>query len=319
MAGTGGSGAGAPCGTNPGVVLAMNRLLLGDTDPDGTPNAQNAWKQYGLNLDGFTSTKESTGLCKPAAGGTPSAIYPDGNNGIDNSFGKNILPIMLGLAPDISGQTNQGIQNGDLTLMLKIEGLDPGPGNCTTISKLYQGASLGFPPSFNGTDVWPVAPESLQDPADVESAKNVFLQSTIVDNVYRSGPEAAFILELGVSGSFLRLPITHARFEMLLDGNHTSATQGIIGGILETEALMAEIQKMAGTFDPSLCDPNSPTLKSILNQILQASDIMKDGTQNPSAMCDGISIGLGLDMRQVQLGPVAPASPPTPNPCGPTP
>jgi hypothetical protein len=318
-AGSGGSGAGTPCGNGPGIVLAMNRLLLGDTDTNGTPNAQNGWKQYGLNLDGLTSTKDSTDLCKPAAGSSPSAVYPDGNNGIDNSFGRNILPIFLGLAPDISAQANDAIQAGDGTLMLEIEGLGAGPGNCTAVSKLYEGARLGSPPLFDGTDIWPVAPQSLQNPNDIESVKNVFLQSTIIDQFYRSGPEASFNLELVINDVTLKLPISHARFEMSLDADHARATGGMIAGIIETEALVAEIVNIAGTFDQSLCDPNSPTLQSILNQMRQASDIMKDGTQDPSATCDGISIGLGFDMRRVELGPIAPFTPPPPDPCGPTP
>ena len=51
-------------------------------------------------------------------------------------------------------------------------------------------------------------------------------------------------------------------------------------------------------------------------QIAQASDILTDGTQDPTKPCDGISIGLGFDGALVQLGtPVAPPPPPT-NPCG---
>jgi hypothetical protein len=86
---------------------------------------------------------------------------------------------------------------------------------------------------------------------------------------------------------------------------------------MNTEEFVQEIAKIAQAFDSSFCDPNSPTLQSILNQIRQASDIMQDGTQDPTKECDGISIGLGFTMKSAQLGAVAPPPPPPPDPCAP--
>jgi hypothetical protein len=42
---------------------------------------------------------------------------------------------------------------------------------------------------------------------------------------------------------------------------------------------------------------------------------MKDGTQDPAAFCNGISIGLGFEMKAVQLGGALNAQPPEPDPC----
>src|SRR5689334_23254118 len=84
---------GAGPGDGAGTVFAIRKLYLGDTKRDGTPDPAAGWKDYGFNLDHLISTKDSKNLCKPLAGGAPSAVYPDGNDGIDNSFGKNILPI----------------------------------------------------------------------------------------------------------------------------------------------------------------------------------------------------------------------------------
>jgi hypothetical protein len=48
-------------------------------------------------------------------------------------------------------------------------------------------------------------------------------------------------------------------------------------------------------------------------QIAQSSDIMHDGTQDPTQPCDAISIGLGFDATQAQLGTeVVTAVPPPP-------
>ena len=45
------------------------------------------------------------------------------------------------------------------------------------------------------------------------------------------------------------------------------------------------------------------------SQIEQASDILTDGTQDPTQTCDGISIGLGFDALPDQLGTTAPPLP----------
>ena len=53
---------------------------------------------------------------------------------------------------------------------------------------------------------------------------------------------------------------------------------------------------------------------NILESIGQASDIMQDGTQDPTKTCDGISIGLGFTATIDQVGPTVPAMT-TPDPC----
>lgn len=74
------------------------------------------------------------------------------------------------------------------------------------------------------------------------------------------------------------------------------------------------MKKNAGSFDPSFCDLNGPTMASILTQVEQAADILVDGTQDPTKTCDAISIGIGFDAVAVTLGPVVAAPVPT-DPC----
>jgi len=125
------------------------------------------------------------------------------------------------------------------------------------------------------------------------------------------------VLGDGSDAIFAPIPIHHARFEMKFTPGLDGAVEGQLGGIIDTEAFVAEIAKAATKFDTSFCDPNSPTMHAILNQIRQASDIMLDGTQDPAKACDGISIGLGFTMKAAQLGPVAPPDPPFIDPCMP--
>src|SRR5262245_23512873 len=101
----------APPAMKPGdgsgsVTFAISKLYLGDTDPDGTPDKANGWKHFGYDLDGKVSTATSTDLCKTRNGASPANVYPDGDDGIDNSFGKLILPIILGLSSTASQKVN---------------------------------------------------------------------------------------------------------------------------------------------------------------------------------------------------------------------
>ncbi|MDC3957918.1 hypothetical protein [Polyangium jinanense] len=299
----------------PGKVMAMSQIFLGDTKRDGTPDPTGGWKAFGYDLDGRASTKASVGLCKPRAGGSPAVVYPDGDEGRDNSFGKNILPVILGLASDISAQANEAIANGEFTIMLDMATLGTSSDCNSLTSKLYGGADLGAPPKWDGTDQWPLIPELLSNEMDPTSAKIVFPKSYVVKDTWVSGTKGTVKLSLSISGFTIALDINSAVITVDLNAERNGGTNGTIAGVIETEALITEISKVAAAFDESFCDKDSPTLQSILNQIRQASDIMKNGTQDPAVECDGISIGLGFDAKAVQLGPVAPKGEPPPDPC----
>lgn len=302
----------APDGTGT-TVLALRKLYLGDTNRDNTPNKASGWKQYGYDLDGRASTATSTDLCQPRNNASPKSLYPDGDNGIDNSFGHNILSIILNIAADASARVNQGIGEGRFTIMLSMDKLGTGQNYKGIDTKLYGGSELGSTPKFDGSDMWPVIPELLKVDTDITSAKVQFPSAYIVNNTWVSGSKGEVLLNLSVSGFTLQLPIASAILTMELSEDHKSATKGTIAGILPTDVLTNELKKIAGAFDPTLC--KGPTIESIISQIEQASDILKDGTQNKEVPCDGISIGLGFDAGIVQLGAIGPKAGVAQDPC----
>jgi hypothetical protein len=311
--GAGGSSSG-DCAPLPGA-FALRKLYFGDTNPDGTPNVVNGWKQYGVNIDGKVSTAASVDLCQPISNGSKLKVYPDGNDGIDNSFGKNVLPIFLGIFADFSTQSNQGIASGAFTFLLDLEGLGAAPDQGPIVARYYEGSTLPMSPSFDGSDCWPVTPSSLVNPLNFASAKTVFPQSTLAQDHWSSASVADLSLSLFLQGFVVPLKIHHARIEMTLSPAHDGVAHGVIGGVLDTQELSQAIKQMAGSFDPSLC--MGPTIDSIIAQIEQASDILVDGSQNPALPCNGISIGIGFDTGAVQLGAIGPDEPAPPNPCGP--
>ncbi|XXX82081.1 hypothetical protein WMF30_25295 [Sorangium sp. So ce134] len=305
----------AQAGDGEGVAFAIDRLFLGDTDRGGKKTA-GSWKQYGFNIDGKVSSTISEDLCQPVDGAAPSDVYPDGVDGIDNSFGNKLVPLIATLLSDPSTRVSDAIANGDFTVILKVDGLGAQSSYNPLTAKLYGGATLGAAPTWNGTDAWPVVPELLEDAQDIESAKVVFPASYVVDDTWVSGPESqvTFKLNLTISGTTIGLTIRNVRIAMDLAPDHKSVLKGTIAGVLETAVLVEELRSVIGAVQPTFCD--GAGLETTLDQVRRASDILKDGSQDPSQECDAISIGIGFTAKEVQLGEIAPPAETTGTPCG---
>jgi hypothetical protein len=294
------------------TVLAIHELYLGDTDRAGN-KSENAWKQFGYNLDNKISTKDSTDLCKPAKGGVASKIYPDGENGIDNAFGHTLVPLIGSLSADFSTSVNDNLEKGSFTVMFDLQKLGGDADYNPIVTNLYGGANFGdTPPKWDGTDKWPLINELLNN-GDANSPKVSFPNSYLVGNTWVSGSKGTVSLNISVAGYTIALDIADAVITMDLSEDHKKATNGTIAGVLDTEALISQLGVVAGSA-AGIC-PGDPTFESIADQLRQASDILKDGSQDPNKPCDGLSIGLGFDADLVQLGDVAPPAQPKGDPC----
>ncbi len=299
--------AGAKAEAGKSVVFAVNKLYLGDTDWNGS-KSQTAWQNFGYNLDGKISTAESTDHCKPYMGATPKSVKQDGPGGLDNSFGKNLVPIITSLSANASGTINDNIAQGKFTIMVKIDGLGAGTDYIDLPSALYVGAKLMSPPPMGSWAQfkWDVVPELLNDPKDINSSKVKFPSSYVTRNTWVSGTPGKLSIQLSIAGYALGLDIEKAVVTMDLAADRGAASKGIIAGVLAVEPLIAELKKIAGSFSKDLC--MGTTFDSIAVQLRQTADINADGGQDPSKTCDAISIGLGFDSKAVQLGAIAPAS-----------
>jgi hypothetical protein len=285
-----------------GTTFALSKLDFGAADPS-------AWKTIGFNLDNLVSTSMSTNLCQPNMTTDTTIPYPDGNMGIDNSFGKNLVPIIIGRDPTWQDDVNGSLQQGAFNVLLKLYCL-PATGDAPSLTtKLFVASPLGTTPKFDGTDVWPVAPEFLTNPMDPQSSMVVFPNSSVTGNTFDSGSNQVFIITVPLSSNgnttLIKLALYDARATMTLSADRKSATGGIIGGVLSTTDFVTEMKKVGYLL--GLC--GSPILDGLVTEAEQASDIMADGTQDTTKTCDGISIGISFEMKAVQLGGVGPASP----------
>lgn len=310
-----------PDGTG-AAVFALRRLYLGDTRPDGTPDAFNGWKYYGYDLDGIDASSSPWGVglaCKPLNNALPKTTG-DAPGGIDNAFGRNLLPIFLGLSSDFAAKTNDSLATGGPNLLLDLEKLGAGSDYNPLQARVYQGAALGHTPAWNGSDAWPVSPESLWSAVDITSAKLTIAASYVINGTWVAKLHGELVIPTRALGTgavaTLDIPVRDPVITMDLLPNHEGATRGTIAGVVPLASFLTVITNLAATFDPSFCPGGgSVTLQSILANVSQSADILADGSQDPTKPCDGISLGIGFDATRVQLGSIAPPTPPLPDPC----
>ncbi len=323
-------GGGAP--TAASHNYAFHRLYLGDTDRTGTISPD-AWKGYGYNLDDKVTTKVSTDVCTLAAGASKTT-QADGNGGIDNSFGENILPIYITVAgSDLTGRINASIQAGGSTLMTYVTGFDDSPGNATSAAGLggvflYGGTYPGTP-AWDTTTRWPILPTAINGctptagcPAGTDPVKNAqirFPTAYQAAGTFVSGALMDVDLSFG-SASLLDLPIRSAviSFSPKAPG---AVTNGTVAGVMVTSEYIAALQAEAGQISTSLCSGSA--FQSIAQQIEFASDIVygpNSGLVSNEAgtPCNAISIGLGFEATEIAAPTAADITgpqPPAPDPC----
>jgi hypothetical protein len=302
----------APDGTGP-VSFAIQHFYIGDTDRSFVSNSA-AWKAYGLDIDGKTSISTSTDVCTLTPG-APRAVQTDGNDGIDNSFGENVLPMVLATTGSgISQRANQQLLLGDAaSVIFEIGALGSGATYAPLSGAFFDTLPLGTPPVWNGSDVFPINSLSFEPDAS-GAAKYTFVSGYMRDHVFVSGvlPSVDLALPLIFSGTQL-VTINHAQIVMQISDDGRTATNGVISGVLPTETFIAAMKAYAGTISSSLCTGSA--FDSIAQQVRQAQDILDDGTQDPSRPCNAISIGLGFDAAIAQMGG-AQSPPTTVDPCG---
>jgi hypothetical protein len=305
----------APDGTGH-VTFAINTVMVGDRDRDGLRDTAGGWKAYGFDLDGWISGAGTPdgfeGQCAPRLGASQQNVETDGDLGIDNAFGKLLLPTILAADPSFPDEIARGLAGGGTTLLVDLDQLGSGADYTGLTARVYTGAPLGKAPAYDGTDVWPVRSDSLRDPAQIGDALLSDSDSYVTGDTWVGRFHGVLTVELPwMAGLTMHLRITDPVITMELDPARASAGGGTIAGIIATEDLLAEAQAEALQLDSSLC-PGTTTVQGLLGLLEQASDILVDPASGPTAPCDGVSIGLGFSARRVTLGPVAPAVPPPP-------
>ena len=241
----------------------------------------------------------------------PALRFPTATTGSTAASASTSSPFFEEIHIGSSHGVDEQIARGELTVLIAIDDLGSDMNDNPLPARMYEGAPLGMRPKFDGSDVWPIARDWLDDPSDIKSAKFQFPASWLTNQTWVSG-HGDLNLYVNFLSQRLTLNLHHAIVAMDLSTSRQSASGGVISAILDPDDFATQFRLIAGSFDKSLCRGN--TIDSILNQIEQAADIMIDGrVGDESETCNGISIGLGFEAMRVELGDVvddpAPADP----------
>jgi hypothetical protein len=313
--------AGASTTTNVST-FAFDAIFLGDILATGGLS-NTAWKTFGYDLDGKTTTKASTDVCTLAPG-TPRFYQVDGLDGRDNSFGSTILPIVEALTSNqpfdgfcgslleppcseggppyvpLTNDETQAIKNGKFTLQIQIVGLsdDPAQSADGLSTQVFSSDSFGSPPAFDDTTDWPVLSDSLVDPSTIASgAKARFTSSYVNHGTFVAGASELVTVPLHaeIQGSAFTLMVHSA----LITFDHVdpvTGASGVLAGVLDVQELTEVFRGFFTGLSTTFC---GAAFDGIAEQIASGSDIFMDRTNAPGAPCTGVSFAIGFHARRI--------------------
>lgn len=317
-AGAGGMGA-APT-TAPERYFAVQHIKLGDVDESGKKSSTE-WRKIGLDLDGVSSTLGSGPHCQPAQDGKAKAIEEDGDGGIDNSFGRNIVPLFgLGSTPPTLAMS-ESIAHGEFSLLLGLNGLPEGPEGADLVGSLFAAQA---PRDAKGKPIAPSA-QQWEDGSFAWDVLDTFLVSkdplisqarltggTLKGNEWRTDAADVTLL-VPLNGVVMELRLHGARVKASFSASHEKIDNGVLAGVLFTDEFVEEFARVGPQVSPTLC--SQALFDGVLQALQQSSDILKDQTQDPEKICDAISAGLMFDAALAQAASVVAADPASEQAC----
>jgi hypothetical protein len=288
-------------------TFAVSSFDLGDLGPDGTADP-NAWKAIGFDVDHLNGSV--AGSCQLAQG---VAAIDDGNNAIDNSFGENIVPILGTTGTSPSKSLNQAAIDGRFTLLIQVTGFtdDPAQTNTGLSGHIFFATPFGgdpdagIRPTFTQADDWPYRNDTHVDLPSGYVTSGTFVNAGTSD----------FPLALALAGSTVLLTIHHGTIAFRHDPANQALTGGTIAGVVDTQELVKSMDALGARFTPPLCPGG--ILDLVKQRIAQSSDILNDGTQDPTKPCNGTSIGISFEAKRVAnpTKPGPPSAESQDNPC----
>jgi hypothetical protein len=307
-------GPGSDAAPLPGSNFAFRQYFLGDTTRAGVKSAS-AWKDFGTNIDGKVTTTASTDVCTLAVA-APKNVQNDGTGGIDNSWGQNLIPLLIALSgASFTPQYNAAVDGGAFTNLLNVQDLVDDAGQTGAApAEGFVGQRFPGAPTWSPADDWPVAPEWLNDGKTLAGGSKIaFPAATIAAGQWTSGAPVDLPFILLANGVALDLVVHHAAVSFT-HAAPAQASAGIVSGVLYTSELLDAVRRAAGSLSSSLC--SGSTFDALKAQIEQMQDILHDGTNVAGQPCDAISFGIGFEATQI--GPahiVGLPEPPPPDPC----
>ena len=257
---------------SPTLLLRLPDMTVPPIGQDGPPGDGSAMR--GL---GYTSLKPCTPIEVPDAGAMPDAAAEGG--------------------ADDGGAAEGGVAEGGAA----EGGASDAGGAADATTSMDAAPPPPMEPRVIAVDSTSVCEGDLEDP--LWSAPN----GTFTDDLWVSGEVPEAIIALPFEGATLTIRLRKVRIEMTISKDRRSVANGTISGVIDSEEIIAQLDRIKGDILPLLC--MVPDLfDDYAGRIRDAADIIADGTQDPNETCNGITVGLGFDATLVEVADSA-ASP----------
>lgn len=310
---------GEPIASGKGKTLwfGMKRMYLGSLNTFGAEVAD-AWKEWGLDLDNVCTSdedsKKNVGTCLRPTGANQDSLV-DGNRCRDNNFGHHVVALLKVSSSGFETRLINSLLEGGNTMVLRVDDVDDGPDDTYAPGRLYRVASVKGA-TWDGSDIREVISDTVLD-GDLEKARTSFTKGFIKDHVWVSGEPEKQALLLPVSSSlFVPLTLESATVVLELAPDHNSGKRGGIAGaipLVGVESLLDPVAAAAG-----FC-PGSGLYQSLWNSFQEFPDLVigAPNLQDTTQQCNGISLGFGFDVGNIQpvTKVVDPPPPSGPDPC----
>jgi hypothetical protein len=315
------TGADGPDGED--MVFGLRDVVL-DQEADGR------WARLGYNLDGYCTGAPdfALGCTLPPGGGRPSQ---DGEDGIDNVFGKDLFPLVDGVVDGLEEASRARQMEGLGLVVMGLRdwnGLPDDPQVHVTISQSVDtvAAAAGDPPpavvfvNHEATLAGEPAPGPAWDGNDyVWVREDTFLAGNYDDplvfdaNAYVAGnvfvarlPERVEILFQG-DGVGVMVRLTGG----IATGRITDDRMGIDDVMVTGRWSVLDLLRTAENVGVCVGTIEYNFLRSRLEALV---DVSSDPAADRSTLCNAISLGVGFTGRRLRLGGVV-EGPPLGNTC----
>ncbi|MBO6935203.1 MAG: hypothetical protein JJ863_09505 [Deltaproteobacteria bacterium] len=277
------------------IMVALKDPVFGD-------------RMRGVDFDGYCSGAEGQ-----PNGCTPNEDYdaPDPMGGIDNIFGVALWEGILIIDSSIGDRAAAALEQGELNVMLRIEGWSGEPRDPRVEVTLgVAAATVPSPPLWDGADVFQPAESFFQegDPTrPIARDDNAY----VADGILVAQLPDRIPLGFDTGDRQLELKLTQPRITMSLLGP-TAFTDAVVTG------RWAQSEARAAAPLLGLCaDSTDPVIVAQRNAYMSAIDRFADiressSDTDPTLPCDALSFAIGLRAYDVTWGDPTPlvSSPP---------
>ena len=274
--------------------------------------------RFGFDLDGKCScTFDGPSCTRPEFVDVKKETCDDAR-GLDNGTGVALARINALAAGAISSiLVNEGATQGLWTQIIRVRNYSGTPNDDHVTVAIYETPGLSTP-SWNGTDIWPIANTSVGSSGTVDEPVDVDDTAYIRDGILVAHLSKT---RIWLRASSLSLPIELVSVTLSAKiaeatGGNWRLTEGTLAGKWPEPSLFKGLSafRYDTNLEKKLCRDDIIYLQ-VKNMFCSATDILDPATANGSSECNAISFGMRFDTESVQLGAVTNPLPPPPPAC----